>query len=462
MCSDAQLTKFFSANAREPIVVETKTTTTTTTVTKRICIWKDANVDLAEIQSLLENDNANTKATTSIKPPIADDTTNENTLIRKRGAKNHSDSVKRKENPNQSLLSSTKIDDFAESNEKKHFLDENQTPFQRASILSPNLSKINKHFEVSNRNVKNKAKKATVKKNVKKMQTAAESDSNQRSTRSKTTASKVSTDSVEKSDYINSLISEYMTLDRKPRRKLPPKKVDTAPVKPAPLPPLEQKDLSAIFENSDEDEDSPMREPFSVSPIHFDGANNDYDYSATMDDQSPVHNQCSSAETSTDEMPAIETAKENNKNKQNKRKFPKSTGESKLSDAKTVKKSRKTSKTVTTTKATKPKQNQTHEQSPIMIYSPSHRGQLKFGADNKLVLTKKMIENKLRNNPGSSQSMLGRLGSSNEMTVDANSRLIYYPNANEQSDDEIVSDEVDFLSIIASKKKPLLVKEIHN
>lgn len=97
-----------------------------------------------------------------------------------------------------------------------------------------------------------------------------------------------------------------------------------------------------------------------------------------------------------------------------------------------------------------------NKKSPIKIYSPSTRGKLRTDADNRLVLTKKMIKKKLQNYPQSSQ-LLRRLGKSNEMVVDADSRLIYYPQEHVEYDEE--ESNLDFLSFCQKRSKPLLVKE---
>lgn len=468
ICTDIQISKLIT-NSREPIIVETKTTTTTTTVTKRICIANDANVDLTDIQSLLETkENLQTKAI----PPNADDISKNVSTSKKdkRASIDRSSSRKSREG---SFLSSTKIDSLTESNDIKDFVCENETLKQKS--LSPNLSKnkSDKYFEAKNKNFE---KKTTAKKNSKYM----EATKDKCSVRSKTDKNRSNINKDNK--YIDSLINEYMTLEKNPKRK-PSKKREKVEKKEEKkekkeeekkeeneekkktkkktecAPPVELKDLSAIFEQSTEFE-SPFRpRPKSLSPIQFDGiCNDDYDIG-------PVENQ-PEFPNEDDELHMTGVLKVENST--NKRKM---SDKDKVSDTETSKKSRHISKkqpsdhklkNASSTKHTEPskqsankRSNESH--SPIKIYSPSTRGKLRTGTDNRLVLTKKMIEKKLQKHPSSSEKILQRLGNSKEMMVDANSRLIYYPN---KIDENEVANDIDFLSVLQKRRNPLLVKEI--
>lgn len=186
-----QISKIVAPNSGESFVVETKTTTTTTTTTttKRICVGKDANVDLTEIQALLDNDDGIDNTLTAhhhadaaaaeaildtVPPKVNVNTTtttktnkskqHDNTTVNKskcdnseRQSAKRNKTVKRLSDANRSpLLSSTKIEDLL----KSPLQTKNRQPIEKSTTkidCSPNLSKISGTSSKSN----NKTKKIT-------------------------------------------------------------------------------------------------------------------------------------------------------------------------------------------------------------------------------------------------------------------------------------------------------------
>lgn len=490
---DVPLVKYIT-NSREPFVVETKTTTTTTTttVTKRICLPKDANLDPAEIQSLLNGENPTpitpTKNVSCIVPPNANVITDHTaTTIEDKGATQilaiTKSAIIPNKDQNQTLLSSTKIDNSSEPPQSDK-ITENDLPDPPTEFLSPNFSDIgnDNQFKVNDKNVQKPREQNPMPKIMKPKNMDAPLEQKQRSTRSKKNATKSSVaGSPKEENYIDDLISEYMALEKKPRRKKSSPKVEKPPTPQTPTYP-DLKDLSAIFENSLEGQASPLTARLSsVSPIDFNGASNVGYCMGSVDYESPANNQFSDVSVSdaNEPLPADSPLKEIVKNTRKKRNLPQSPDKREaVSTANDGGKSRKTTKKVTkTTKsANKPiktekssilaisHQSKSGFHSPIKIYSPSGRSKLRSKSD-KLVLTKKMIEKKLQSLPKSSKTLLNRLSRSHDITVDADSRLVYYPNENENDDSgkqtiDDDNDDTDILSVMALKRKPLLVKEI--
>lgn len=426
-------------NSREPIVIETKTTTTTTTVTKRICI-NDANIDIADIQSLL-NDDVKTHAITTtaeFKPKSTERATSNFDLLKS--------PIHQIDSP----LSSTKIEYFGENNEKDSTTTRKKEKKKNdANILSPNLSKIpaEKHFKRTATNIDD---------TLKKEKASNQSKMDSYSTRSKKVTAKPQNDSTGKENYIDGLISKYMTLENKPRQKntkktkaktketekdndkgkrKEPEKVDFLPTV--------QNDLSAIFENPFEEVDSPMRPVVeNASSIDFDGGGNGY----FDDDAADIQPYC------------VEHPVKNDTKKKSKV-SPKSTESSqKIKRIKPSKKNetkqKANSKKIQAIKATQSNNNL----SPIMIYSPSTQKTLTSRDDNKLILTKDMIEKKMKKFPNSSKSVMERFERFKEMRVDADSRVLFYPESKEESDSDD-SDDSDILKHLRNQSKGLLVKE---
>lgn len=370
----------------EPLVVETTTTTTTTTiVTKRICIPKDMNVGLTDMQSVLnvyQNKNENPA---NVASHIF---SNKVTLDEARGMLENHES--KQEN---SLLSSTKIADGFD-HEQYSCIDEVEISPEKETKLKRNKRTTNKKYDS-------------------RVNMEPIIEENRKTRQSK----KVFGD---KDKYINGLIDEYITLKEKPGRtqmvKVEEKREDLAI----------DKNLSAIFENSAES--SPTFSGVeSSSQIEFDEIQNE--------NCSPVNE------------PSIEkeepTRKKRKVNSGNSRKATK------------VKKTSAEKKNTIPPKDPKALSSgePSEEDSLIKIYSPSIRGNLKSGK--KITLTKKMIEQKLQKH---SKGVLQRLGQSNEITIDANSRLIYVPT--KKDDEESVNDD-DILMNLQKKSKPLLIKEVH-
>lgn len=457
--TDIQISKIVT-NSRDPIVVETKTTTTTTTttVTKRIRITNNANIDIQSLMDIAEK----TDAIESGVPSNQNDTTNKRAvpktgkLLEDISASHHNDKN------NQTLLSSTKIDSRVE-------FDESEELKSKRSI-SPNLSEITteKYFHKTNKsdntemekesklkkNDNNLSKKDTInkekdenpKKNyvkskgktkvMNKIEKVVENDGNiveQRSTRSKSNNGSKSSIA-----YINDLIDVYMTIERKPC-------IEDDKVLPSLI---EQKDLSPIFEKSHEIVQSQPQTPHrpkTVSPIDFGEINNDDVNYFEPSDQS-----------NTPAEPKV------------KGKHAKSKRDG-ISAKKTenIKKIERKSKIIETKESAKSSSQQSkirdENKSPIKIYSPSARGKFRTGTDNRLVLTRKMIAKNLQKHPDASKSMLDRMRDSNEITVEANSRLIYYPGNDEKSMEKPkFTKGIDILSVLKMKNKPILVKEIYN
>lgn len=481
--TDVRIAKYI-ANSSEPIVIETKTTTTTTTttVTKRICLPKDADVNPTEIKSLLNGDSPGTANLSCIEPPNAEVTTHKNTNENDKNAVKIIDAPKSPVNhePNQSLLSSTKIENLTDSPKVNHYdnlCNENDLP--RSNLLSPNLSKIanaiplqNKDKIVRDNKNLNTFRKPKPKTNVKTIEKMAKEKGAPAPTEKRTTRSTMVSDNLTrgkttgKENYIDSLINQYIELDKKPpRRKKSPKqpKIQKPPERPK-TPVMELKDLSAIFENSAEGEASPLSEkPSNVSPIESDGGNNHDCSMGAVDFPSPTKMQASDAS----ELPGNSPLKEIINKKGTKR-----TSLSVTKGKTKAKKPRKDAKAIETSvmKLIKNESigsnNSNCTNSPIKIYSPSNRGKLRSKAD-RLTLTKKMVEKKLQNHLNSSKCILARFDRTKALTVDAKFRLVVYnPNGNEnenenENQDETVTDgDVDILSVLARRKRPILVKEI--
>lgn len=434
---DEQITKII-ANTRKPIIVETKTTTTTK-VTKRIFIADDTSIDLTDIETLLEI-KGNSQPKISIAPPNANVITkNVQHYDTSRRATNGTNLVNEKQNS--SFLSSTKIDNLAEFDEIADCCF--KTP---ALEPIPNLSeiKIKQIFETKDKNINKKMPKerSVIPKTAKRA-------------RSNTIANK--SNSKKGINYIDGLINEYMTLEKNPRRKQS-KKQDKEEKETlskenskTQCAPLETKDLSAIFELSTEIETPLPEKNQNISTMVDDICNDDYD-NEPIDKKLELHNtnqpvvgnkstrKLSKTNKDSDENKVIKSETRNRRN-QNSKKLPKI-------DRPINAASQKSSNNGS---------NENH--SPIKIYSPSTRGKLRTGTDNRLVLTKKMIEKKLQKHPESSKIMLQRLGHSNEMTIDADSRLIYYPNNTDESEKDVAKG-TDFLSVLQKRCNPLLVKEV--
>lgn len=278
-----QISKIVAPNSGEPFVVETKTTTTTTTTTttKRICVGKDANVDMTEIQALLDNDDGtDTQLTThqhadaaaaildTVPPKVNVNTTtttkksnkskqqpHEPTVDKSKGNKSKSSSqrnttVKRLSDVNRSpLLSSTKIENSGKSsspNKSHHSFKEPQQQKSATEIVcSPNLSKISgssksKSNGKTKKIIKNNSKTKSTNDIKKSAKPATKQD---KKTRKKSTATAAARKSVkceqmdppqstrslrskvesQDPNYIDDLISKYIALDKKPstRRKKP-------------------------------------------------------------------------------------------------------------------------------------------------------------------------------------------------------------------------------------------------
>lgn len=441
--TDVKISKVHG-NSREPIIVETKTTTTTTTVTKRICIANDANVDLTDIQSLLECKDSTQETVNQINALLKTDDRSKNapTFSKDR----HHTTNKTKDKSEDSFLSSTKIHCLTESNEIENLHGEKEIFDDTPQSFSSNLSKI--VFEKKDKNISKKMPKVKSEKKETK-----ETMNDGRSIRLKSLRDKSNSNMNENNKYIDGLINEYMTLEKNSRHKRTKKREKEEKKKEEKKPecaPLESKDLSAIFEQSTEI-DSPLRlNQRSPSPIAFDGFELD-DYKIGPDHDEPnvddviLEGDCSN-KPETSKTHKVLTEKNTKRTRVLKR-LPKI---SKKSDALLLKQ----------TELSKQSEicRSTDGLTPIKIYSPSTRGKLRTDADNRLKLTKKMIEKKLQKHPNGSKFILQRLGRSNEMTIDADSRLIYYPNENSEFENEDTNN-IDFLSVLQKQSKPLLVKE---
>lgn len=292
-----QISKILAPNSGEPFVVETKTTTTTTTTTttKRICVGKDANVDLTEIQALLDDDDGSDNQLTThhhadaaaavaldTVPPKANvnitTTTTKHNKSKQRPhettvdkskcdkSKKHSTkrntTAKRLSDANHSpLLSSTKIEDSLKtsSQNKSHdsFKEQQQQKSATQIVVSPNLSKISTNSGKSNSKTKKIIKKnsnsdndtqkikTAVTKQVKKKRkkpAAAPRKSVKCGKMAPPQSTRTLRSKVESQDpkYIDDLINKYIALDKKPssRRKRPraamPKVEKPAPIVPPP------------------------------------------------------------------------------------------------------------------------------------------------------------------------------------------------------------------------------------
>lgn len=277
-----QITKFVTPNSGEPFVVETKTTTTTTTttVTKRICVPKDTNVDLTEIQTLLDDDKLTANSDVPPNVNVTIDTTksdqNATTIDtaerteQRINAKQNTTSNRSRRKDKSSLLSSTKIENLSNSLEltpklpnksRKSPRQQKPTP---SLVRSPNLSKISIGTG-KKRNIKSNSKRINNKSNAN--QSTPKQLKNKRITKTKVNGGKRkqmnthssqrmlrSTAGNQAPNYIDDLIHQYMSLENKPKRK---KKSAPRVVKKQSTimepPPIDLPDLSAIFESSTEE-----------------------------------------------------------------------------------------------------------------------------------------------------------------------------------------------------------------
>lgn len=582
-----QIKKYVTPNSGEPFVVETKTTTTTTTttVTKRICVPKDVNVDLTEIQSLLDDDNltkineaiddavppkVNVTANSTTKPnqnATTVDTSKRVTQNKKRNAKQNTTlNHLSEESP---LLSSTKIGHSINSsksstpNKSSNLCNGEKQQPTTAIVRSPNLSKISTSSN-GNSSSKNKGKNKNVTKKNSKSKSAAKIivtkksnkkpiKSEQKNTNKNSKLKQMDAPNGRRSlrstalrnqqpNYIDDLINQYISLEKKPARKKKPKppvekpSVQEPPPPFAEVPSIELHDLSAIYENSIEEEasiatdadtatntETPLAAPDSISSINFadEPAADNVDYDIELDDyqlplSSSVHDSPTNEQLPIDATDVEMPLKQDTKSNRPKRKLLKTTGKKaalpskiKKNASKSVEKiitkvpttKKATTKATTkkpiqsigsdsTTSAINPSTNETTaanivpeslirsttNYSPIKIYSPSHRTKFRSSADNKLLLTKRVVARKLQNLPTPSKKILDRFNKAHP--IDANSRLIYYPN-NDGDDDgqgainnhsvDVNSKEnmaasnnkgKDFLQLLKQKRRPLLVKEI--
>lgn len=473
--TDEQISKYMAHFGGEPLVIEKKTTTTTTTTVTRICISKAANVDLTEIQTLLDNDNLD-----EIKERITCTVPETETNC----------AIKNPMTPiasQNSLLSSTKIHD--EHDTHAHKSRQLRSPKHSFSqYLSPDLSQpsksVNNHLNVSDKNVKQTTKNEIISKSSKHPKQKNNMDGPPDENEKRFTRSQLNgaTGSKKNSDYINDLVNQYMTLDkRKPKQKSKPKPkpmVQPTIEKPS-MPSIELKDLSAIFEQSAEGECSPL----ATEPIHH-ASPIDFHHAPPIDfHDEPIDHDIFTAQDNQCEQPNDDVAnsplKENTKNNRMKR----SHNEDNANQNKNQKKSRKITTEKKTkhsmeklsqpaTKTTRQKGNQAMTEaighSPITIYSPSARAKFPSNADNRLILTKNMLKKQFQRRTDAPKSLLKRFDHINEMAIDENSRLVFYPG--EEDDDETKTahanndcndnSDIDILSILARKKKSLLVKEI--
>lgn len=449
ICSDEQIMQLVK-NSNEPVIVET-TTTTTTTVTKRICISNDANIDITDIRSLLNiGDTSNINAITAPTQPNQADKTK---ITKQKSAFDFELPKKSISNQNNTLLSSTKIDGSDEKENKIRA--EKKTKSHNDNFLSPNLSTIPsaKFFKINEKNTDRK----------KKVSNTIPPKMDAYSTRSKNASAKTEIKpTVEKKEYIDGLINEYITSERKLRRKdaKKPKASEKAKAEATEneegtkqSTPETPKDLSAIFETS--------VERFASPPQLDSEFTNDFDdigqenYNIDLDDgQFQINDAISSKKelktekgTKTTKNPSDSKISDKKSARKDDRKVKKPTKISKTNE-KAIAKKLQTIKTELKAESNR----------PIMIYSPSTRGKLKPTADNKLILTKKMIEKKMQKHPNSSRSLLDRMGDCNEMTIDADTRLIYYPETNGDLNIE-ESEDIDLLDVLRKQHKGLLVKE---
>lgn len=447
VCMNVHVTKLL-ANSRDPFVVETTTTTTTTTVTKRICVSKDANIDLTDIQSLLDaNDNPKTD-TYAISNETA-----------------FNDSAKQPQNSVESERATDFFDSIKLTSNDK----------QNKSIFSSTLIGVDRASDVHNESSEKLKKNYFAKSQSKNTFDESEkTDRKMAKTRVKPSTRSKKTDDAskdkDKDNYIDGLINQYMTLE-KSKNKKPANKVTNEkkkkeqkepkePKKPVETKPeFEPKDLSAIMETSTECVDTPV---YPISPaiplpaIEFDGITND-DYNVLVSENQ-------SEWTNSSVMPTED--KENNRKRKAKAIADTNSDRRVTRQSKKTKESKKPARKTDTmsekclipSKQTD-ENNANKEQSPIKIYSPSIKGKFRrTTTDSKLILTKKMIEKKLQNHLSSSKDILGRMGRSNELVVDPDSRLIFYPKKNDELEE--TSDEKDFLFLLQKKSKPLLIKEI--
>lgn len=456
--TDAQIMELMK-NSNEPVVVETTTTTTTTTtVTKRICISNDANIDITDIRSLLNmGDTSNTNAITAPTQPNQADKTK---IKKEKSAFDFELPKKSISNRNQTLLSSTKIDGLFDLDEKENKIrTEKKTKSHNDNFLSPNLSTIpsEKFFKTKEKNT-NQSKK--------KVNNSIQPKMDAYSTRSKNASAKTEIKpTAEKKEYIDGLINEYITSERKLRRKDAKEPKASGKVKAKATEneeetkqstPTAPQDLSAIFETSVERVASPpqMDSEFTTD---FDDIGQE-NYNIDLDDDQFQINDAISAKNELKKGGNVKGTKttKNPSNSKTSDKKPSRT------DDRKVKKPTKISKTNEKAIAKKLQTIKTEFKAepnkPIMIYSPSTRDKLKPSAGNKLILTKKMIEKKMQKHPNSSKNLLDRMGDCNEMTIDADTRLIYYPETNGDLNIE-ESEDIDLLDVLRKQHKGLLVKE---
>lgn len=566
-----QITKILPPNSGEPFVVETKTTTTTTTttVTKRICVVKDANVDLTEIQALLDDDKLTTNhAIVDTVPPNLNVTAananksnqNATTVDRSKRAKQtdstrKSKPTKRLSDEHQStLLSSTKIENSLDSskstsksqNKSQNSLNNNSQQEKSAAPIvgSPNLSKIStisssggSGTNNKTKNTKNDSKSSSSSNNKKsaptnkKRKTLKNSAKPQKMDAPRSSTRRLrSTAENQNPNYIDDLIYKYISLDKKPiRRKkvAPPIEKPSVPVSstpPAPPPALSQQpsielpDLSAIYETSTEEEEAAAAvvtdAPGNLSPMaSFTAASTSHnvDYDLDGDDYQMPISSSTHLSTENEQLPEIEAdtvavpLREHTKSNRPKRNLPDTTEKTSKQNnvsqksKSIVKKAAKTAakkptqsvecdSTTTTTavSAAAPPNDSIRSMtvySPVKLYSPSNRARLRSIVDNKYTLSRRIIAKKLQNLPTPSKKILNRFDASHPLTIDADTRLIYYPNANDDgfsdgdgkggNDVDHTAQAVttasaassnsigmDFLMKLKQKQRPLLVKEI--
>lgn len=251
-------------NTQEPFIVETTTTTTTTTTTKRICInSKDKNnIDLTEIQALLNDE---TDAAHDIdNGPHADDSH----LKSVKNGKNHPKSKnKANKHKKHSILSSTKVNQWTESEEE-----ENMEPKTRKSSKKKSSSNSKEFSNVSDislepsgsasaNGIENLPDSTTQmsqpsissqhKLRPKKYELEAlRKDSKKTSSKSagQTVKHKIPEDAAQRAQYMDDLIHNNIMQLRSRKRKVEEKEIQPVVHHSTP----ERKDLSAILEDSKE------------------------------------------------------------------------------------------------------------------------------------------------------------------------------------------------------------------
>lgn len=475
----------------DAIIVETTTTTTTTTTTKRVRInTNDKNIDLTEIRMLL-NDDADTL------PKITNATHASGSHLKssKKEGNKSDNSKSTKKNRKRSFLSSTQIDSENEEHENMDQPKPNKSLKNDASSELLDVSEIraDQNDLLLGRNINNR-RRAT--------HNAISGDTFSQTKKPPKTNSQLMKNripvpgSAQHAKYLDDLISENMIPVTTTSNKVKPK--------PARQSMPKQLDLSAILENSAEVNEA-LEDDFSdqyAENVPFDDFDDD---ELALSPRNNLQQILTTDENDKADVTTKRTTVKITKPKQTTKKASKAADVEKpkapAKAKKTVKekankeaKEKKPATRGTRSKAQKPPEeiamnfnafdedtenvvppstdtDVSHRTpaemktrklpkdvkvSPIVIYSPTMTGQFKKTADNKVILTKKIIQ---KSHPQFCQKMLKRFNAKGEFLINAGSTLKYYPSNNDDESSLSEEEKVDYLAVLSKRRQSRLIEE---